>query len=128
MIHHRRAVSLHLLPTPQSMRSNRASRLQATGQFARDALSASCLFRLLLQACCVKPSPILSLVLGRQKQRAKNIRFDSDRSNTITCDKFLNLLDYLHSKGSVQGSWARKTQVRFSKCWMVMATVVSLDR
>lgn len=49
-------------------------------------------------------SPILSLVLGRQKQRAKNIRFDSDRSNTITCDKFLNLLDYLHSMGSVQGS------------------------
>ena len=27
-----------------------------------------------------------------------------------------------------EANWARKMQVRFSKCWMVMATVVSLDR
>ena len=32
------------------------------------------------------------------------LRFDSDRSNTIDLGEFLNLLDYLHSSGAVQGA------------------------
>jgi hypothetical protein len=30
-------------------------------------------------------------------------RFDADRSNTIDCNEFINLLEYLHSSGAVRG-------------------------
>ena len=46
----------------------------------------------------------VAAISERFSQLFFGFRFDADRSNSIDCGEFLNLLDYLHSSGAVQGA------------------------